>query len=57
MEDRRMSNDDSAGFFAPPAFKPAEALVQLRRSLRDLRGLSERGLRPYMRGLARKFCM
>jgi len=38
-----MSDDNSADFFAPPAFKPAEALVQLKRSLRDLRGLTERG--------------
>jgi hypothetical protein len=30
-------------FFAPPAFKPDDALVQLRRSLRELRGLAERG--------------
>jgi len=34
-----MSDD----FFAPPAFKPAEALMQLKRSLRDLRPLAERG--------------
>ena len=33
-------NDD---FFAPPPFKPAEALVQLKRSLRELRPLAERG--------------
>jgi hypothetical protein len=36
-----MSTDDFG--FAPPAFKPAEALVQLKRSLRDLRTLTERG--------------
>jgi uncharacterized coiled-coil DUF342 family protein len=30
-------------FFSPPAFKPDEALIQLKRALRDLRGLSERG--------------
>jgi hypothetical protein len=30
-------------FFAPPAFKPAEAVVQLKRQLRDLRPLAERG--------------
>lgn len=29
--------------FAPPPFKPAEALMQLKRSLRDLRTLTERG--------------
>jgi hypothetical protein len=35
-----MSDDD---FFALPAFKPAEALVQLKRQLRELRPLAERG--------------
>jgi len=35
-----MSGHDD--FFAPPPFKPADALVQLKRQLRDL-GLSERG--------------
>ncbi|MCK6420611.1 MAG: hypothetical protein L6Q73_06845 [Aquabacterium sp.] len=30
-------------FFALPPFKPAEALLQLKRSLRDLRTLTERG--------------
>ena len=30
-------------FFAPAAFKPAEALVALRRQLRDLKPLVERG--------------
>jgi hypothetical protein len=34
-----MSDD----FFAPPAFKPSESLVQLKRALRDLRPLVERG--------------
>ncbi len=33
-----MDND----FFAPPPFKAEEALVQLRRALRDLRQLTER---------------
>lgn len=33
----------SEDFFAPPAFKPEEGLVQLKRTLRDLRVLSERG--------------
>lgn len=32
-------DDDS---FAPPAFRPDEALVQLKRSLREQRGLTER---------------
>ena len=35
------SSDDSFGF-APPPFNPAEALVTLKRSLRDLK-LAERG--------------
>lgn len=30
-------------FFSPPPFKAEEALVQLKRGLRDLRALSERG--------------
>ncbi|MDH0867465.1 hypothetical protein [Mitsuaria sp. GD03876] len=34
-----MDND----FFAPPPFKAEEALVQLKRALRDLRALTERG--------------
>ena len=29
--------------FAPPPFKPAEALLLLKRGLRDLRALAERG--------------
>jgi hypothetical protein len=29
--------------FAPPPFKPAESLLQLKRSLRDMRPLVERG--------------
>lgn len=37
-----MSDDDDFGF-APPPFKAAEALVQLKRGLRDLRTLAERG--------------
>jgi hypothetical protein len=39
-------------FFAPPAFKPDEALVQLRRSLRDMRALSERGTGFELKGQA-----
>lgn len=35
--------DTDPGFFALPPFKPDEALVQLRRTLRGLGGLSERG--------------
>ena len=34
-----MSDD----FFTPPPFKPDEALVQLKRMLRELRPLTERG--------------
>ena len=37
-----MSEDDAFGF-APPPFRPAEALQQLRRTLRSLTGLAERG--------------
>ena len=33
-------NDD---LFAPPAFKPDQALLTLKRGLRDFRSLSERG--------------
>lgn len=36
---------------APPPFKPAEALVQLRRQLRDLRPLVERGIGYELKGL------
>jgi hypothetical protein len=34
--------DDNLSF-APPPFKPAEAMVQLKRDLRELRVLKERG--------------
>jgi hypothetical protein len=34
--------DDETGGFAPPPFKPEEALLHIKRSLRDLK-LSERG--------------
>lgn len=37
-----MSTDDNFGF-APPPFKAADALVQLKRALRDLRTLAEHG--------------
>lgn len=35
--------DMADDFFAPPPFKPAESLIQLKRSLRELRPLAERG--------------
>jgi len=34
---------DDEGFFNAPQFKPADAIVQLRRSLRALGSLTERG--------------
>ena len=40
---------DELGGFAPPSFKPEEALVQLKRALRDLK-LTERGNSFEMRG-------
>jgi hypothetical protein len=39
-------------FFAPPPFKPAETLAQLKRQLRDLRALTERGSAFELRGQA-----
>ncbi len=45
-----MSDDDLAGF-APPPFKAAEALAQIKRSLRDLK-LTERGTGFELRGKA-----
>jgi hypothetical protein len=41
-----MSDD----FFAPPAFKPDETLVTLKRQLRDLKPLAERGTRFEWKG-------
>ena len=38
-----MSDGDGGFAFAPPPFKPAEALLQLQRTLRGLGGLAERG--------------
>jgi hypothetical protein len=43
-------SDDTLGF-APPPFKPAEALVTLKRALRDLRALTERGEGFELKGL------
>jgi len=39
-------------FFAAPPFKPAEALVQLKRQLRELHALAERGPGFELRGQA-----
>jgi hypothetical protein len=36
--------------FLPPAFKPADALVLLKRQLRDLKPLTERGNRYEIKG-------
>ena len=41
--------DDELGGFAPPPFKPDEALLQLKRALRDLK-LAERGHGFELRG-------
>ncbi|MEJ6006566.1 hypothetical protein WG899_13485 [Paucibacter sp. AS339] len=40
-------NDD---FFAPPSFKPDEGLQQLKRSLREIRSLSERANKYNLQG-------
>ncbi len=42
-------SDDGFGGFAPPPFKPDEALQQLKRTLRDLK-LAERGTGFELRG-------
>lgn len=42
-------NDDELGGFAPPPFKPEDALAQIKRSLRDLK-LAERGNSFELRG-------
>jgi hypothetical protein len=41
-------NDDN--FFAHPAFKPEDALQQLKRALRDIRSLSERNQQFSLQG-------
>jgi hypothetical protein len=41
--------DDDLGGFVPPPFKPEEALLQIKRSLRDLK-LAERGNGFELRG-------
>jgi hypothetical protein len=38
-----MENTMNDDFFAPPPFKPDEALMQLKRTLREMRPLAERG--------------
>ncbi len=43
-------NPDEAGGFAPPPFRPAEALVLLKRQLRDLKPLAEHGMRYEIKG-------
>jgi len=43
-------SDPGDDFFAPPAFKPDEALVTLKRQLRDQRPLAERGNRFELNG-------
>ena len=45
-----MTGDSADDFFAPPAFKPDEALVTLKRQLRELRPLAERGNRFELNG-------
>jgi hypothetical protein len=47
-----VSGTDDFGGFAPPPFKAAEALVALKRQLRDLRPLAERGMRYEIGGRA-----
>ena len=42
-------SDDDLGGFAPPPFNPADALLQIKRSLRDLK-LAERGNGFELRG-------
>ncbi len=39
-------------FFAPPSFKPMDALQQLKRHVRDLRLLTERGSGFELQGVA-----
>lgn len=45
-------SDSANDFFATPAFKPAEALVTLKRLLREMRPLAERGNRFELSGKA-----
>ncbi|HEX6361925.1 MAG TPA: hypothetical protein VFZ93_03155 [Albitalea sp.] len=45
-------SDAPEDFLAPPPFKPAEALQQLKRTLRDLRPLAERGEGFELHGLS-----
>ncbi len=48
--DNRSGGDDFLSAAQPP-FKPEEALVQLRRQLRDLRALSEQGAFFQLQGI------
>lgn len=45
-------SDDLGDFFALPPFKPDEALVQLRRQLKDLKLLEQPGSTPHRFALA-----
>ena len=47
-----MSGDFGDDFFTPPAFKPDESLSLLKRQLRDLRPLAERGQHFELNGKA-----
>ncbi len=47
-----MSDEIGSGFLTPPTFQPAEAMVALKRQLRELRPLSERGNRFEINGKA-----
>jgi hypothetical protein len=45
-----LSAGDEEGFFAPPPFVPSQALVQLQRTLRAVKGLGERADRFEWKG-------
>jgi hypothetical protein len=42
-DESEAGSEQPDAFFAPPAFKAADALIQLKRQLRDLKPLAERG--------------
>ena len=52
MSDPKSDKPSDNNFFALPAFKPDEALVTLKRQLRELRPLAERGNRFELSGKA-----